>query len=180
MNNSIYKLLGLMLFSLCSILTKAQINAQFLGRYSIGTYNSNGGVAEISAFDPASKRMFVINGPDTTVKIVNIANPASPVLIATLSIKPYGIDINSIACNKKGLIAMAVVDSNGKTNPSSIVFTDINGNYISKVKAGANTDHIIFTSDGKKLLCANEGEPNNGYTIDPEGSISIIDFLPSA
>jgi hypothetical protein len=180
MNNSIYKLLGLMLFSLCSILTKAQINAQFLGRYSIGTYNSNGGVAEISAFDPASKRMFVINGPDTTVKIVNIANPASPVLIATLSIKPYGIDINSIACNKKGLIAMAVVDSNGKTNPSSIVFTDINGNFISKVKAGANTDHIIFTSDGKKLLCANEGEPNNGYTIDPEGSISIIDLSNGA
>lgn len=180
MNNSIYKLLGLMLFSLGSILTKAQINAQFLGRYSIGTYNSNGGVAEISTFDPASKRMFVINGPDTTVKIVNIANPASPVLIATLSIKPYGIDINSIACNKKGLIAMAVVDSNGKTNPSSIVFTDINGNYISKVKAGANTDHIIFTSDGNKLLCANEGEPNVGYTIDPEGSVSIIDLSNGA
>lgn len=180
MNNSIYKLLGLMLFSLCSILTKAQINAQFLGRYSIGSYNSNGGVAEISAFDPVSKRMFVINGPDTTVKIVNIANPANPVLIATLSIKPYGIDINSIACNKKGLIAMAVVDSNGKTNPSSIVFADINGNFISKVKAGANTDHIIFTPDGKKLLCANEGEPNNGYTIDPEGSISIIDVSGGA
>lgn len=180
MNKSIYKLLGLMLFSLGSILTKAQINAQFLGRYSIGTYNSNGGVAEISAFDPTSKRMFVINGPDTTVKIVNIANPASPVLIATLSIKPYGIDINSIACNKKGLIAMAVVDSNGKTNPSSIVFTDINGNFISKVKAGANTDHIIFTSDGNKLLCANEGEPNVGYTIDPEGSVSIIDLSNGA
>ncbi|MES2726593.1 MAG: choice-of-anchor I family protein [Bacteroidota bacterium] len=178
------KNLTLVLFTLCSVLFhlkgKAQINAQFLGRYSIGTYNSNGGVAEISAFDPSSKRMFVINGPDSTVKIVNIANPANPVLITTLSIKPYGIDINSIACNKKGLIAMAVVDSNGKTNASSIVFTDINGNFISKVKAGANTDHIIFTSDGNKLICANEGEPNVGYTIDPEGSISIIDLSGGA
>ncbi|MES2656582.1 MAG: choice-of-anchor I family protein [Bacteroidota bacterium] len=178
------KNLTLVLFTLCSVLFhlkgKAQINAQFLGRYSIGTYNSNGGVAEISAFDPSSKRMFVINGPDSTVKIVNIANPANPVLITTLSIKPYGIDVNSIACNKKGLIAMAVVDSNGKTNASSIVFTDINGNFISKVKAGANTDHIIFTSDGNKLICANEGEPNVGYTIDPEGSISIIDLSGGA
>ncbi|MFN5885384.1 MAG: choice-of-anchor I domain-containing protein, partial [Bacteroidota bacterium] len=53
-------------------------------------------------------------------------------------------------------------------------------NFISKVKAGANADHIIFTPDGKKLLCANEGEPNVGYTIDPEGSISIIDLSGGA
>jgi 2',3'-cyclic-nucleotide 2'-phosphodiesterase (5'-nucleotidase family) len=180
MNNSIYKLLGLLLFSLCSIITKAQINAQLLGRYSIGTYNSNGGVAEISAYDPSTKRMYVVNGPDTSFRIVNMANPANPVLISTVSVKPYGIDVTSIATNKKGLVAIAVIDSNGKTNASSIVFLNANGNFISKVKAGANTDHIIFTSDGKKLLCANEGEPNNGYTIDPEGSISIIDVSVGA
>ena len=158
----------------------AQINAQFLGRYSIGTYNSNGGVAEISAYDPSTKRMYVVNGPDTSFRIVNLANPANPLLISTISVKPYGIDVTSIATNKKGLVAIAVIDSNGKTNASSIVFLDANGNFISKVKAGANTDHIIFTSDGKKLLCANEGEPNNGYTIDPEGSISIIDVSGGA
>lgn len=176
MKNIIYKLLGLLLFCSTSILTNAQINAQLLGRYSIGTYNSNGGVAEISAYDPGSKRMFVINGPDSTVKIVSIANPAIPVLIATISVKPYGIDVTSVACNKKGVFAISVIDSNGKTNPSNIVFLDINGNYINKVKAGANADHVIFTSNGQKLLVANEGEPNVGYTIDPEGSISIIDL----
>lgn len=158
----------------------SQIKAQLLGRYSIGTYNSNGGVAEISAYDPGSKRMFVINGPDTTLKIVNIANPANPVLLNTISIKPYGIDLTSVASNKKGIIAIAVIDSNGKTNPSSIVFLDVNGNFISKVKAGANADNLAFTSDGKKLLVANEGEPNVGYTIDPEGSISIIDLSAGA
>lgn len=120
--------------------------------------------------------MFVINGPDSSVKIVNIANPASPVLIATISVKPYGIDVTSVACNKKGVFAISVIDSNGKTNPSNIVFLDINGNYINKVKAGANADHVIFTPNGLKLLVANEGEPNVGYTIDPEGSISIIDL----
>jgi 2',3'-cyclic-nucleotide 2'-phosphodiesterase (5'-nucleotidase family) len=160
--------------------SQAQINANFVGRYSIGTYNSNGGVAEISAYDPGSKRMFVINGPDTSIKIVNISNPAAPVLVSTLSVKPYGIDVTSVACNKKGLFAFAVIDSNGKTNPSSIVFTDINGNFISKVKAGANADNVAFTSDGKKLLVANEGEPNVGYTIDPEGSVSIIDLTNGA
>jgi len=93
MNKPIYKLLSVLLLITVGTQIKAQINAQLLGRYSIGTYNSNGGVAEISAYDPASKRMFVINGPDTSVKIVNIANPASPVLVSTISVKPYGIDV---------------------------------------------------------------------------------------
>jgi 2',3'-cyclic-nucleotide 2'-phosphodiesterase / 3'-nucleotidase / 5'-nucleotidase len=164
--------LGLSIIGNSSI---AQINTQFLGRYSIGTYNADGGVAEISAYDPGSKRMFVTNGPDNSLRIVSLANPASPSQISSISMAAYGSDITSVACNKKGIIAAAVLDSNGKTNPSSIVFLDINGNFISKVKVGANADHVIFTPNGNKVLVANEGEPNNGYTIDPEGSVSIID-----
>jgi len=155
--------------------SQAQINAQLLGRYSIGTYNSDGGVAEISAYDPSSKRMFVTNGPDNSLRIVNLTNPASPVQISSISMAPYGSDITSVACNKKGIIAATILDSNGKTNASSIVFFDINGNFISKVKVGANADNVVFTPNGQKVLVANEGEPNNGYTIDPEGSLSIID-----
>ncbi|MES2559863.1 MAG: choice-of-anchor I family protein [Bacteroidota bacterium] len=171
-------------FSVCALLllqigAKAQINAKFIGRYSIGNYTSAGGAAEITAFDPTSKRMFVINGPDSSLRIVNVSNPALPVQISKISIKPYGIDLTSVAC-KNGLVAVAVIDSNGKTNPSSIVFMDINGNFISKVKAGANADNIVFTPDGSKLLVANEGEPNLDYTIDPEGSISIITLTGGA
>lgn len=175
MNKSIYKFLCVLLLVNVGTQIKAQINAQLLGRYSIGTYNQDGGVAEISAYDPSSKRMFVTNGPDNSLRIVNLANPASPVQISSISMAAYGSDITSVACNKKGTIAVAILDSNGKTNPSNIVFLDINGNFISKVKVGANADNVIFTPNGQKLLVANEGEPNNGYTIDPEGSVSIID-----
>lgn len=175
MNKPIYKLLCVLLLVTVGTQIKAQINAQLLGRYSIGTYNADGGVAEISAYDPSSKRMFVTNGPDNSIRIVNLTNPASPVQISSISMAAYGSDITSVACNKKGIIAAAILDSNGKTNASSIVFFDINGNFISKVKVGANADNVVFTPNGQKVLVANEGEPNNGYTIDPEGSVSIID-----
>ncbi len=176
MKKNLTQLLFMLVLCVASSIAQAQIKAKFIGRYSIGTYNSNGGVAEISAYDPGSKRMFVINGPDSSIKIVNIANPTNPVLVSTLSVKPWGIDVTSVACNKKGVFAISVIDSNGKTNPSNIVFLDVNGNFISKVKAGANADHVIFTPNGQKLLVANEGEPNVGYTIDPEGSVSVIDL----
>lgn len=35
---------------------------------------------------------------------------------------------------------------------------------------------VTFTPDGNWLLCANEGEPNDDYSIDPEGSIGVIDI----
>lgn len=150
----------------------AQITPQFLGRFSTGIYNT--AAAEISAYDKASKRMFVTNGPDTSMKVVDLSNPANPIQISSISIKPYGIDLTSVAC-KNGIVAVAVIDSLGKTENGKVVFFNAQTlAYINQVDVGANPDMVTFTPDGNKLLVANEGEPNVGYTIDPEGSISII------
>ncbi|MFN7301885.1 MAG: choice-of-anchor I domain-containing protein, partial [Bacteroidota bacterium] len=92
--------------------SSAQIQPQFLGRFSTGIYNNT--AAEISAYDPGTKRMFVLNGADTSFKVVNISNPASPQLITSISVKPYGIDLTSVAI-KNGIVAVAVIDSLGKT-----------------------------------------------------------------
>ncbi|RYD87216.1 MAG: alkaline phosphatase, partial [Sphingobacteriales bacterium] len=58
----------------------------------------------------------------------------------------------------------------------SVVFFDTDGEFLSQVAVGALPDNISFTPDGTKVLTANEGQPNNDYSIDPEGSVSIIDI----
>ena len=70
---------------------------------------------------------------------------------------------------------MSVV-SNPKTDPRYVVLLTKDGDYITEVQVGPLPDMVVFTPDGTKLLSANEGEPSDDYTVDPEGSISIIDL----
>ena len=48
------------------------------------------------------------------------------------------------------------------------------GKPLGAVAVGPLPDMIVWTPDGKKLLVASEGEPNDDYDVDPEGSVSII------
>ncbi len=77
---------------------------------------------------------------------------------------------NSIAIFENTL-AIAV-EADDKTNAGAVLFYQLNnqgvGTFIKAVKVGALPDMVTFTHDGKKVLVANEGEPNTDYTIDPE------------
>ncbi len=168
------KLMLLSLLILVVMGAQAQINPQFIGRYSTGIYDK--AAAEITAYDAISKRMFVLNGPDTSIKVVDISKPANPVQINSISIKSYGRDLTSIAC-MNGVLAVTVINSLGKTENGLVVFFNASTlAYINKVDVGANPDMLTFSPNGKMVLVANEGEPNDDYTIDREGSISIIDI----
>lgn len=174
MNQLFTRLSLLMLLAVGFIqISEAQVNLQFLGRYSTGYYDK--AAAEISAYDAGTKRLFVSNSADTSIKIIDLSNPSSPTLISSISLKPYGIDLNSVACNN-GLVATCVIDSLGKTVNGKVVFFNTSGTFLKQVRVGANPDMVTFSKDGKKAVVANEGEPSNYRTLDPLGSISIIDL----
>lgn len=153
--------------------SKAQVNLQFLGRFSTGYYDK--AAAEISAYDAGTKRLFVANSADTSIKIIDLSNPSNPTQISSISLKPYGIDLNSVACNN-GLVATCVIDSLGKTVNGKLVFFNTSGTFLKQVRVGANPDMVTFTKDGKKAVVANEGEPSDYKLVDPLGSVSIIDL----
>ncbi len=139
---------------------------------TLGPYNTSS--AEIAAYDSATKKLFVINGNLNSLNIINIANPASPIILDTLYMSAYGSSANSVAV-KNGIVAVAVTGTNPQDS-GSVVFYNTSGVFLKSLKVGPMPDMICFTPDGNYVLTANEGEPNDAYTIDPEGSVSVINI----
>ena len=127
--------------------------------------------AEITAFDHVSDRLFVVNGALGTVDVLDLSVPSAPVRVGSLA---FGGSANSVAAHR-GLIAIAVEGAE-KTLPGSVEFYDaVSLEPLSSVSVGALPDMVTFSSTGRYVLVANEGEPNADYSVDPEGTVSIID-----
>lgn len=156
-----------------------QLNLSFVSSFSNGAAGTNS--AEISAYDSASKRLFIANSVANKLDIVNLSNPLIPVLITSvnLAVAPFNGSINSVAV-RNGVVALALEGLTDKQANGKVVFTDINGVFISEVAAGAMPDMITFNHAGTKVYTANEGEPNAAYTNDPEGSITVVDISGGA
>jgi 2',3'-cyclic-nucleotide 2'-phosphodiesterase (5'-nucleotidase family)/DNA-binding beta-propeller fold protein YncE len=129
--------------------------------------------AEINAYDPGSKKLFVVSG-EPTLQVVDLSDPTAPIALPLIDLSAYGGGINSVAVNN-GLLAVAVA-ADSATDNGVVVFLNAEGTVLNSFTVGALPDMVTFTPDGTKVLVANEGEPNADYTVDPKGSISIIDL----
>jgi DNA-binding beta-propeller fold protein YncE len=135
------------------------------------------GAAEISAFDPLTKRLFVVNNTagNNRIDVVNLSNPSTPFLVTSLPVSTYGGLVNSVAV-KNGKLA-AAIEAVVKTNAGKVVvFNTETYAEIAVKTVGSLPDMVTFSPDGNYILTANEGEPNDAYTIDPFGTVSIIDI----
>ena len=143
-----------------------------LGSYASGILEASG--SEIVAYDAASQRIFSTNAANNTLDILDAQDPSNLVLLLSVDMNPYGAGINSVAVSN-GLVAAAVA-ADAADAPGQIVFLNPDGEVLANVEAGALPDMVTFTPDGMTVLAANEGEPSGDYTVDPEGSITIVDL----
>lgn len=148
-----------------------QIQLNYL--LSFDPSGNNNSSTEIVVHDPSTQRLFTISSITDVFDIIDFSNPAIPSVVKTVNMAPYG-GITSIAV-KNGIIAAASPNADPQQN-GSVVFFDINGNFLKQVTVGALPDMVTFSPDGTKVVTANEGEPNDAYTVDPEGTISIINI----
>ena len=149
-----------------------------LGKFtSLGTLALAGG-AEISAYHAGAKLLFTIGG-SSTLSVVDLSNPATPLLLTILTLDGVG---NSVAVSSTGLVAVAVEGAGtARYTDGKVAFFKVAGvgsaatvSAAGSVAVGIVPDSVAFTPDGKKLVVANEGEANELYTVDPEGSVSVI------
>jgi len=153
-------------------LTAAEIVQYHADTQTIYATNSElGSVAVIAASSiPTDTLADPIN--TTNLAVTNIALPTEVDGMALGS-------LTSIAVSGD-LMAVAVPAATKTDNGYVLFYNGLDASlpvFLDAVEVGALPDMVTFTPDGGKVLVANEGEPSSDYTIDPEGSISVINIL---
>ena len=133
--------------------------------------------AEISAYDPTTKRLFVLNNgtllKNSRIEVLNLADPTKLSLLTTIDLSPYAGGINSVAV-KNGKLAGALQGVDKTQQGTVVVFDTSTYALLGIAKVGALPDMLTFSPDGKFILTADEGEAKDDYSYDPVGSVSII------
>ena len=156
-----------------------------LGSYETGTFDAS--AAEIVTYYAARQRLFVVNAAQGAVDVIDISSPTTPAKLFALTatgapidggseVVPAGSTANSVAVRADGLGAMAI-ESPTKTDAGWLVFFDANAaepTVLGAVTVGALPDMVSMSDDGGFAVVANEGEPNDDFDVDPEGSVSVV------
>ncbi len=151
---------------------QSSIQLSVLGQYQSGIYNES--AAEIVTYEPNSRRAFVVNAASGEIDVLDLSNAAAPIRLSTIDVSDLGAVANSVAVNN-GIVAIAI-EAAVRTDNGFVAFYDADGIRLSVVEVGALPDALTFSPNGRFVIVANEGEPNDDYSIDPEGSVSIIDL----
>ena len=164
------------------MLTLVNNDRSFLTQLGTATSTT---ASEIPAFDPGSGRVYVVAASTVNVYQMSAAGTLAPLAdLAPGFTPPAGTTAapNSVAI-RNGIVAVAYEIKGSATNahqPGKVSFFDAaTGAFLNAVEVGHLPDMLTFTPDGKKVLVANEGEPNSygqANSFDPEGSVSIIDL----
>jgi hypothetical protein len=146
-----------------------------LGVYRTGLFDE--GAVEIAAYDADTRRVFLTFAAQARLDIVDIQDPLAPAFVASIDLTPWGdgAHATSVAV-RSGVVAVAVPQGEDDTGLGKVLFFDAFGALLNQVTVGALPDMLTFTPNGGFVLTANEGQPNQAYTFDPEGSVSIIDL----
>ncbi|WP_085060974.1 choice-of-anchor I family protein [Staphylococcus haemolyticus] len=157
-----------------------QLNITHKGLYTSGADFGNGGT-EIVKYNPKNGYAYSVNGDKEALDIIDVKHPGKDGainLVKRIYLQDNGIeagDLTSVTVHPSGDYVAVSAPAVDKTKPGHVVFYGSNGDYINNVTVGSLPDMVTFSKDSKYLLVANEGEPSDDYTVNPPGSVSVID-----
>ncbi|WP_396645499.1 choice-of-anchor I family protein [Microbacterium sp.] len=140
-----------------------------IGSYETGVFDAS--AAEI--VHAYKDRLFVVNAQAGAVEVLDNSDPSSPTALYTIT----GTGVaNSLAVRADGLGVVAL-EAEDKTTPGRLVFFDADADtatILGEVTVGALPDMVTLSEDGAFAVVANEGEPADDFSTDPEGSIGVV------
>jgi hypothetical protein len=126
--------------------------------------------AEISAYMPEKKVLFVVGG-ENVLEVVDMADPAKPQKISEVKL-PGGA--SSVTVNGD-LVAVSLLNNpEWKMGHVQVMRYNKKLEVLGKHELCYMPDMITFTPDGKNLLVACEGSPDENFVEDPEGGIGVL------
>jgi hypothetical protein len=154
-----------------------------IGTYETGVFDES--AAEIVEYYAAAQRLLVVNAAQAKVEVLDASDPSAPAKLFDLqttgvvSADGSTVDVdavaNSVAVREDGLGVVAV-EAGDKTDNGWLVFFDADGSggALGAVRVGALPDMVTITPDGTRAVVANEAEPAEDYSVDPEGTVSVV------
>jgi 2',3'-cyclic-nucleotide 2'-phosphodiesterase (5'-nucleotidase family) len=157
-------------------LPAAPVAFELVGRYATDLPGNSAEIATV-----LGSRLYVTNASDVSLDIVDVSDPAAPALERRVDLSGYGGEVTSVAGSGR-LVAVAVKADPAQA-PGRVVVLTAAGDLVGAVVVGAGPDSVVWTTDGRRIVVANEGEPSSygqPDSVDPEGSVSVIRVVPAA
>ena len=138
--------------------------------------------AEIVSYDSCTDKLYVVNAQAQKVDVLSMNSASEPTSSGSIDLQSAaaasGVDIgaaNSVSTHQ-GLVAVAIENADKQQNGIIALYRSDTLELITTYAAGALPDMVSFSKDGRYIASANEGEPNADYSIDPEGSVTLVDL----
>ncbi|MEZ8469706.1 choice-of-anchor I family protein [Vibrio splendidus] len=138
--------------------------------------------AEIVSYDSCTDKLYVVNAQAQKVDVLSMDSDSAPTSEGYIDLQSAaaasGINIgaaNSVSTHQ-GLVAVAIENADKQQNGVIALYRSDTLELITTYTAGALPDMVSFSKDGRYIASENEGEPNADYSIDPEGSVTLVDL----
>lgn len=157
-----------------SIMFSAIYSAAALEMHETGSFKigEGEGYAEMLRYHPKSKSLMVTASETGTIERLSIRSVTNISKMNALDLS--GGDVTAVAVH--GDMVAASIKGDAADAAGMVKLFDASGKEIASFTTGPLPDNLAFSPDGRYLLTANEGEPSDDYTIDPEGSFTLIDL----
>ncbi|MDO5503616.1 MAG: choice-of-anchor I family protein, partial [Actinomycetia bacterium] len=172
---------GALVAAPAAVADEPAIAVSLQGTYATGIFDQS--AAEIPAFDPITEQLFVVNAQSGLADVLSLGADGVPGKIGELSAAgrlaadgstvDEGAVVNSVAI-ANGIVALAVEADDKVQHGWALFFTTDDLTYLGGVRIGSLPDGLAFSPDGRFVVVANEGEPADDFSTDPEGTISVI------